>query len=135
MDINIEVQEPQEITPIEISVATGASYPILDNKPQINGVTLLGNKTAEELGLQPQGDYALKSDIVSTDKFATKTELNSKQDKLVAGDNITIINNVISATGGGGVIDAYTKAETNTLLNGKQDKGNYALKSEIPTKT
>ena len=67
MDINIEVQEPQEITPIEISVATGADYQILENKPQINGVTLLGNKTSEELGLQPQGDYITLEDIPSVE--------------------------------------------------------------------
>ena len=116
MDINIDVTQPEQVTPIELEVSTGVSYPILDKKPQINGVELVGDKTAEELGL------------------ATKEEVNLKQDKLVAGENITILNNVISSKGGG-VSDAYTKAETNTLLNGKQDKGNYALKSEIPTKT
>lgn len=35
----------------------------------------------------------------------------------------------------GTMIDAYTKTETDNLLSGKQDKGDYALKSEIPTKT
>lgn len=39
---------------------------------------------------QPAGDYA------------TKTELEAKQDKLTAGTNITIDGNVISATGGSG---------------------------------
>lgn len=34
--------------------------------------------------------------------FATTTELADKQDKLTAGDNITIVDNVISSTGGGG---------------------------------
>ena len=201
MDINIEVQEPQETEPIEISVSTGASYPILDDKPQINGITLLGNKTSEELGLQPKGDYLLRGEInidgsISGDGFATKeelnkkankselstvafsgsyndlknkptipsvptktsqltndsgfitqhqnishlatkTELNNKQDKLVAGSNISIVNNVISAIGvsGGEVtVDAYTKTETDNLLSGKQDKGDYALKSDISGK-
>lgn len=46
-------------------------YEAAINLPQINGNTLIGNKTGEELGLQ---------------------------DKLTAGDNITIENNVISAT-------------------------------------
>lgn len=47
------------------------------------------------------------------------TNLNSrKQDKLTAGDNITIDgNNVISAT----LTDSYTKEETDTLLSQKQD--------------
>ena len=51
------------------------------------------------------------------------TELKEgKQDKLTAGNNITIEGNVISATGGGGETDAYTKAETNELLGEKADK-------------
>lgn len=37
-----------------------SSYPSLTDKPQINGVELLGNKTSQELGLQPVGDYATK---------------------------------------------------------------------------
>ena len=35
---------------------------------------------------------------------AVTDELATKQDKLVAGDNITIVGNVISSTGGGGGI-------------------------------
>ena len=38
-------------------------YTSLSNKPQIGGVTLEGNKTAKDLGLQPAGDYAKKEDI------------------------------------------------------------------------
>ena len=50
---------------------------------------------------------ARASDIQAT--YATKSALNSmsqtKQDKLTAGDNITISGNVISATTGGSVPD------------------------------
>jgi hypothetical protein len=42
----------------------------------------------------------------------------SKQDKLIAGDNITIQGNVISASSS---VDAYTKSETDALLDEKQD--------------
>ena len=87
MDINIEVQEPQEITPIEISVATGADYRTLENKPQINGVTLLGNKTSEELGLLTLADIP----EVDTTNLATKEELNTKQD--IISDLVTIRSN------------------------------------------
>jgi len=57
------------------------------------------------------------------DNKADRTELTAKQDVLTAGENITIVNNVISATGGGGGGggDAYTKAETDALLDEKQD--------------
>ena len=50
---------------------------------------------------------ARTSDIEAT--YATKSALSlmsqTKQDKLIAGDNITIQGNTISATGGGSVPD------------------------------
>ena len=33
-------------------------YRWIKNKPQINGVELAGNKTSEDLGVQPAGEYA-----------------------------------------------------------------------------
>lgn len=50
--------------------------------------------------LNPDGD--------SVDALATVAQLEGKQDKLVAGDNITISGNVISATGGGSGGGSYT---------------------------
>lgn len=64
------------------------------------------------------------------DKETTDALLDTKQDVLTAGTNITIENNVISATGGGGGGDLsnyYTKDETysqeevDTLLDEKED--------------
>ena len=52
-------------------------------------------------------------------KTCTNTLLSAKQDKLTAGSNITIENNVISATGGGSggtTVDAYTKSEVDEFL-------------------
>ena len=37
---------------------TEKNYNKLNNKPQINSIELINNKTSEELGLQPAGDYA-----------------------------------------------------------------------------
>lgn len=56
----------QEI--VEIYDGKGADSGTIDynklvNKPQINNVELDGNKTLEELGIQPKGDYANKSDL------------------------------------------------------------------------
>lgn len=46
------------------SGSTGTTdYGKLTNKPQINNVELSGNKTSQELGLQPSGDYATKEYI------------------------------------------------------------------------
>jgi len=56
-------------------------------------------------------------------KTCTNTLLSAKQDKLTAGSNITIENNVISATGGGSgtTVDAYTKSEVDGFLASKLD--------------
>lgn len=94
--------------------------------------------TKEDLAdYQPVGDYA------------TKTELASKQDTLVSGTNIKTINgqsllgngNIDITSGGTITVDSalsttsenpvQNKVITNAL-NGKQDAGDYALKSEIP---
>lgn len=40
-----------------------SNYSELTNKPFINNIELSGNKTLEDLGIQPIGDYALKSDL------------------------------------------------------------------------
>lgn len=48
------------------------------------------------------GNVDNTSDLSKPISTATQTALNAKQDTLTAGDNITISNNVISATGGSG---------------------------------
>ena len=120
-----EIQVEQEN--IIINTSGTSDYDELINKPQINNIELIGNKTLDELGIQPKGDYALTSDIpTSTSELindsgyitnetdptvpshvksiteANITSWNNKQDSLTAGENITIENNVISATTGGG---------------------------------
>lgn len=40
-----------------------SDYTDLTNKPSINNITLSGNKTLSDLGIQPAGNYALKSEI------------------------------------------------------------------------
>lgn len=94
--------------------------------------------TKEDLAdYQPVGDYA------------TKTELASKQDTLVSGENIKTVNgqsllgngNIDITSGGTITVDSslsttsenpvQNKVITNAI-NGKQDAGDYALKSEIP---
>ena len=72
--------------------------------------------------------YIESDPIYTADKpnLALKSELNGKQDKLTAGDNITIVDNVISSTGGGGGsvdLSKYAKTEdVNAGLATKQDK-------------
>ena len=58
-------------------------------------------------------------------KTLNSAEINTKQETLTAGTGISIVGNVISATGGGGgggvSVDAYSKTETDALLSTKQD--------------
>lgn len=60
--------------------ATGGSagttdYTQLENKPQINSIELTGNKTLNDLGIQPKGNYltALPDNAVTTDTEQTIT--------------------------------------------------------------
>lgn len=120
-----EIQVEQEN--IIINTSGTSDYDELINKPQINNIELIGNKTLDELGIQEKGDYALKSELptktselINDSGYITEeqdptvpsyvksitqqniTSWNNKQDPLTAGENITIENNVISATTGGG---------------------------------
>lgn len=49
-----------------------SDYTDLTNKPSINNVTLNGNKSLNDLGIQPKGNYALESDIPDVSDFITK---------------------------------------------------------------
>lgn len=104
----------------------------LDDKLDASAYTpcdLSNYYTKQETSSKTQIDTALarKAD---NDKVYTKTESDAKyQIKLVAGDNITISGNVISASGGGGEpVDAYTKAESDARY---QPKGNYATEQWV----
>lgn len=81
---------------IEVGGGGTSDYTQLTNKPQINSVELTGNKSLSDIGAQPAGDYALKSELPDVSGLATKEEvttgLNSKQDTLVSGTNIKTIN-------------------------------------------
>lgn len=72
--------------------------------PAVGGTNIKGPKgdSGVWVGTEtPDGDYNVwvKPDDEAIE-IATKTDLDGKQDKLTAGTNITIENNVISATGG-----------------------------------
>ena len=48
-------------------------YTQLENKPQINSVELTGNKTLDDLGIQPKGNYQPAGDYATTADIPTKT--------------------------------------------------------------
>ena len=93
---------------------TGEQGPKGDTGPQ-------GEKGKDTVWMgseEPSADYNIWVDPngTSTDELATKKDLESKQDKLTAGTNITIdSNNVISASGsGGGSSYTFTDGLTET---------------------
>lgn len=50
------------------------NYNDLSNKPQINGETLTGNKSASDFGLQPSGDYITKETDPTVPEWAKQDE-------------------------------------------------------------
>lgn len=104
----------------------GSDYTDLTNKPSINDVTLEGNKSLSDLGIQSEIDssHKLSADNISdgsTNKVVTaseKTTWSGKQDALVSGTNIKTINNTsilgsgnINISGGSGSVDYYEEAK------------------------
>lgn len=53
-------------------------YDYLENRPKVNNVTLTGNKSLADLGIQPVGDYATNSGVTSTlGNYYTKSQTDS----------------------------------------------------------
>lgn len=123
------------------TVATSGSYNDLSDKPVIPTVPTNVSAFTNDAGYLTEHQ--------SLDNYYNKTQtdnlLAGKQHTLTAGANITIENNVISATGSGEPADLtnyYTKTETNTLLNAKANisslatvatSGNYNDLTNKPT--
>lgn len=73
-----------------------SNYNDLSNKPKINNVELSGNKSLNDLGIQPAGDYALESDIPDVSNFITNSVNN-------------LLNYYLKS-------ETYTKQEVNNLI-------------------
>ena len=121
-------------------VATSGDYNDLTNKPTIPDVSNLATKA--EIA-----DMETRSHAEAT--YATKQQVANKQDQLVSGTNIKTVNgqsllgNGNIQIEGGGTITVDSELSTTSenpvqnkvitnAINGKQDAGDYALKSEIP---
>ena len=143
-------------------VATSGDYNDLSNKPTIPDVSNLATKAEiadMETRTHAAATYATKAEIPSlegylteteaSETYATKEQVSGKQDTLVSGTNIKTVNGQsllgngnIDITGGGTItVDSELSSTSEnpvqnkvitTALNGKQDAGDYALKSEIP---
>lgn len=94
---------------IEIDVGS-INYNDLENKPKINNVELKGNKTLNDLGIQPAGNYALESEIPDVSNFITK-DVDDLTYYTKSTDMQTAINNAV-----GNEITARENAD-NSLQN------------------
>ncbi|MBQ8207055.1 MAG: hypothetical protein IJZ77_06290 [Bacilli bacterium] len=101
----IELDLKEDVTAVGYS---DNNYNKLENKPKINGVEVVGNKTLDDLGIQPKGEYAKTSDI------PTKTS--------VLTNDSGFITSIPS--------EYKTKAENDELY---QPKGNYSFEESDPT--
>ena len=79
-----------------------SDYSQLSNKPKINSIELNGNKTLNELGIQPIGNYALKSEI------PTKTSDLTNNSGFITNQ----VNNLTNY---------YNKSQIDGSLNNKQN--------------
>lgn len=145
---NISITEVGEDTVISASGQLSIDYNEATNKPIIGGVTVEGSKTLEDYG-------GITQDVL--DDYVTKEEaeqaLDTKQDVLTAGSNITITkvgdNTIISATGGGGgggvssitagigltggtITSSGTIAIDSTVVATKDDLDDYIVKDDAP---
>ena len=166
---NIEIQASTGETDLsdyytkEECNSTFATVSQVENKvDKVEGKSLIEDEEIARLAtLTNYDDTAINEQIATlnsskldvstytTDKanFATKTELNEKQNALISGENIKTINgNSILGSGdititGGGDIDLsnyYNKGEVDTKLDAKldvetynSDKSTFALKTEL----
>lgn len=140
---------------------TNVSYghPITFHTGPTTSTGYIGFSSSQLVKGPQDGTVTTRLSIGNTDgTIATTADVNNhhdstKQDKLTAGENITIVNNVISATGGGGTGD-YEDLEnkpqiegvelignksasalglaTATSLNSKQDKVDASIVSPMP---
>lgn len=103
------------------TVATSGSYDDLSNKPTIPTVPTNVSEFTNDAG------------------YITQNDIANKQDKLTAGENITIENNVISSTGGTQIQSDWnqTNVEAVDYIKNKPtfpDMTNYYTKQEIDNK-
>ena len=120
---------------INITGGGGTSdYEDLDNKPSINNVELSGNKSLNDLGIQPAGSYALASDIPTNLSQLTDDTTH----RLVTDTEKTTWNNKSNFSGSYNDLTNKPSIPTKTsdLTNdsgfvGSGELANYSTKNEV----
>lgn len=130
------------------------NYEQFTNKPQINNVELLGNKTLDELGIQEKGNYALQEAVDAIEGQVQETEntidnlsdsinnlsnttneLNNKIDKIVLKSlsdiglsEFTTLDAIVTAVPNGKTLQLYlTTDNATTLYNSTGGNGNIPV--------
>lgn len=134
---NITIDKTSTGITINSTGGTGGTsdYTQLTNKPQINGIELTGNKNGNDLGLANESEIEeLGNELNQLANDVTNLDTN-KQDKLVAGTNITIEGNVISATGGGEIPANMVTTNTEQTITGQKIFRNSFVSSDATATT
>ena len=71
---------------------SSGDYAGLTNKPSINGVTLNGNKTAEDLNLAESSQVYTRDQVYRKDEVYNKSEVYSKSEVYAKGDSFPDYN-------------------------------------------
>ena len=122
---------------------------LLDRKQNVliagSGITISGDVISSTGGggdvtsgqVQSMIDHSISGKVdtstFNTYSASTNVAINNKQDTLIAGDNITIVNNVISSTASGDVTSAQVETMIATSISGKADT--TAVTQDIATAT
>lgn len=102
-----------------------SDYEQLDNLPKIEGVTLIGNKSASDLGL------ALSSDIPDVSDFVTDSEMQTAlADKADKSEIPTVPTNVSAFNNDSGY---QTSDDVASAISGKADASDVYTKAQIDT--
>lgn len=134
-----------------------SDYLELENKPSINNITLQGNLDLNDLNIQEKGDYTTLEEVInkineSLENYYAKdsidSKLETKQDTLKSGENISTINGQSLLNGTDIVIDSgttdYSELNNKPSINnveltgnktlselGIQEKGDYVTNSDL----
>ena len=128
------------------------NYPDLENLPQINGVTLIDNKTSEELGIiipTKTSDLENDSEFVTSDALPTKTSDLENDSGFVTSDALPTHTSDLENDSGFITSDALptktselendsgfvTSSDIPTKVSELENDSNYATRSELPTNT
>lgn len=75
-----------------------SDYSVFENKPSVNNIVLVGNKSSRDLGLASVSDLPVNvSELQNDSGYLTEhQDISGKQDVLSEGDGILIKNNIVS---------------------------------------